>query len=201
VRNIIALVLVLAAGGAGPGPAVAQVRAGIRAGASLSSALVRDSITETLSVTPRPGMSLTLSLDAPISETYRVEVAFSSSWSRLVERSAGDSRTVVDLAVWHPRLVLEWRLTRDLRLRGSAGALLYRPRHTGGNLFQQGLPIIPVLGAGVGFERPLAGGFHLTADAAWTIHRFTTTSLRAAGFVGERPVQRATVSAGLKREW
>jgi hypothetical protein len=199
VRPLIALVVFLVASRAAP--AAAQVRAGIRAGASLSSTLVRDSITEPLSVAPRPGMSLTLSFDAPISDTYRVEIAFTSSWSRLVERSAGESRTVVDLAVWHPRLVLERRLTRELRLRGSAGALLYRPRHTGGNLFQGGSPVIPVLGAGVGIERPLPGGFDLTADVSWTIHRFTTASLRAAGFVGERPVQRAAVSAGVKRTW
>jgi hypothetical protein len=81
-----------------------------------------------------------------------------------------------------------------------AGAIIYRADRTASNLFRDGSPPMPLLGFGGTLDRELGNGLRLTFDLGYDVHRFSTPSLRDAGFRGDRTVHRVGLSIGLSRE-
>ena len=180
-------------------PVLAQTRLGVHAGGTLASALVRDSIVQPLTLRSAPGPGVRFTLDTQLSPVYQAGVSLATTWGPLRERTPDASRDVVHLASWHPAVTLRRRIGAALSAWASAGAIMYRPDRSAGTLFAQGAPIVPVLGLGVGLARPLGGNLALVLDAGYDVHRFTTTTLRDAGFIGERVVHRVVVSLGVTR--
>jgi hypothetical protein len=193
------LLAALAALATWPLPLNAQSRLGIHGGGAWTSALVRDSITEPLAVRPAPGPGVAFSFDTPLGPGYRLEVRLGTTWSRLVEHTAGESRDIVSLAVWHPAVILTRQVVPGLSARAGLGALVYRPEETTANLFAHGSPIVANLGLGLQAERQVGAGLHLALDLTYDAHRFTTGSLRNQGFTGERVVHRLAVFLGVRR--
>lgn len=184
---------------AAPTPALAQTRVGVQAGGAITTALVRDSITEPLAVRSAPGPGVRFTLDTRLNAAYHVGVSLATTWGPLQERTPGSSRDIVQLVSWHPAVTLRRRVRGALSAHASVGALVYRPDRSAGTLFARGAPILPVIGLGLGFERTVGRDIALVMAAEYDVHRFTTTALRDNGFAGERVVHRVIVSFGVTR--
>jgi hypothetical protein len=180
-------------------PAAAQTRVGARAGASLMSSLVNDSIVQPLSIRPGPGPAIGFWIETRLDPTYTVSLGLQTAWSTIFRHEAGSKTAVVPVSTWTPVISLGRTLNRNVTAYGRLGAIIYRADRTASNLFRDGSPPAALLGAGIGGERPLAGDLRLTLDLTYDVHRFSTPSLRAAGFVGERLVHRVGVSVGVSR--
>ncbi|MBI4420752.1 MAG: hypothetical protein HY560_08000 [Gemmatimonadetes bacterium] len=180
-------------------PAAAQTRIGLQAGVIATSPLVRDSIVEPLSVRPDPAPTIGFWLETRLDATYRLGLGLATAWSRLARRSPSETVEVVPLTVWSPALTLRRDLRPGVSARATLGAMVYDPDHRAGTLFSQGSPVIPVVGAGLSYDRSVGGDLLLRIDLGYDVHRFTTTALRDRGFSGERAVHRVGVSVGVSR--
>jgi len=180
-------------------PAVAQTRVGARVGLALSSVLVRDSITQPLAARSNLAPAIGFWFDNRLGSTYRLDLGLTMAWSRLRQRGPNGAREIVPLTLWSPTLSLSRTVIPGVTARATVGAMIYDPDRTRATLFSKGSPVLPLVGAGITVERPLKDGLLLTADLGYDLHRFTTTTLRNQGFVGERLVHRAMLSLGLSR--
>ncbi len=192
--------LLIAALSTAPGILSAQtLRLGVSIGALTSTALVKDSVVFAVSVAPRPAPGFAFWAETRLNPRYRLSAGLHTAWSRL-QRTENDSTvSVVPLATWTPTVTLDRALLEGLGVYASAGAVLYRADRTSANLFRRGSSPRPVFGAGVRYDRPLAGGLVLTGRLGYDFHRFSTPSLQEMGFRGERPVHRIGLSVGVSR--
>jgi hypothetical protein len=188
-------VLVLASGS----PLRAQLRVGAAAGGTVSSVLVRDSITVPVTVTPKPGAQIAFWLETRLNSTYRVSASLSTAWSTLSRTEERASTGVVPLATWTPAVTLDRVVLPGLSVGASAGAVIYRADRARSNLFRLGANPAPVFGANLRFDHPTAGGLVLTGRLGYDVHAFTTPALRDAGFRGSRPVHRVAITFGVSR--
>ncbi|MSR06464.1 MAG: hypothetical protein EXR93_05265 [Gemmatimonadetes bacterium] len=180
-------------------PATAQLRIGLRAGVTGSSALVTDSIVQRISARTAPAPNLGFTLENDLDSLWRVALGFSTSWAHLSRHSGDSSEVIVPLTVWTPTLSLSRVMLRSIVARASIGAIAYDPDHTDGNLFSGGAPILPLVGFGLGTERTAGNGLRMIIELAYDLHRFTTTKLRDDGFSGAQSVHRLTLSLTLSR--
>ena len=180
-------------------PAAAQLRIGLRAGMTGSSALVTDSIVQPISARTAPAPNLGFTLENDLDSLWRVALGFSTSWAHLSRHSGDSSEVVVPLTVWTPTLSLSRVMPRSIIARAFIGAAVYDPEHTNGNMFSGGAPILPLVGFGLGTERTLDNGLRVTLALDYDLHRFTTTRLRDDGFSGAQSVHRLTLSLTLSR--
>ena len=181
-------------------PALAQSRVGARIGLTGSSTLVRDSIVQALSIRPNLAPTIGFWIESRLDLVYRVDLGLDMAWSQLTQHTPGAAAAdVVPLTSWTPTISLRRLVHRNIAARATMGALIYDPDQKTSNLFRRGAPVFPLLGLGATMERSVGGGLLLTLDLRYDFHRFTTASLRDAGFVGQRPVHRLTLALGVSR--
>lgn len=179
-------------------PLPAQIRVGVRGGALATSALVRDSIVQPVSVRPGVAPNLGFWIESQLNAAWRVSAGLGMAWSRVSRHSPGSAEKVVPLTVWSPTVGLTRRLG-GAQVRASIGAVVYHPDHSDGNLFSEGAPIIPLLGLALGIEHEMINSIRYALELGYDAHRFTTTSLRNNGFSGEQLVHRLSLSVSLSR--
>ena len=197
-RQAGAAALALAAMVPATGPAAAQVRVGIRTGLVATSALVRDSIVETISLRPNPALTVGADIETQLTPSARVAVGLSLGRSDLVSRSPNGNIPVTTLTVWHPSVMLRQRATDWLSVEVHLGALLYDPSRRDGTIFRDGAPVEPVLGVGLEAVRPVSRRLLIGAGVGYDVHRFTTSTLQIRGFSGETTVHRVRVHMTLR---
>ncbi|MBI4502561.1 MAG: hypothetical protein HY700_15550 [Gemmatimonadetes bacterium] len=179
--------------------ASAQTRIAIRAGATGSSALVRDSIIQAFSVRPEIGPSIGFGIETGLDTRYRVGVSLSTTWGHLRRYEAAGSAEVVPLSTWTPAVSLYRILFPSISAGATVGAVIYRADRRASNLFRRGSSPMPLVGLGVRAERPMTNGLRLSLSLQYDVHRFSTPALADAGFSGERPVHRLSASVGVSR--
>jgi len=182
-----------------PAAAPAQVAIGARVGVQLTSALVRDSVVEPITVQVKPAPVFGLALDAPLGGPYMVVAGVALSRSDVVAHSASGDVTLTGLTVWHPTLAVRRSVRPWIGVEARVGAIVYAPSRRTANLFQDGAPVDATLGAGVQVERRLGSGFAAGLSLQYDATRFTTKTLQAQGFVGATVVHRVALSATIRR--
>lgn len=188
-----ALALVMLA----PSVLPAQVTFGARLGAVWSSNLARDSIVTTVTTRPNIAPLIGLRVELPIYNTYRLAAEVAASHSTLVGRSSDGNASVTGLTVLSPTLA--FRVPANPWLAGEArvGAALYTASRKTGTLFSAGVPIEPTLGLGIAADRPLGRSWVVAVALQYDVHKFTTTALRAHGFVDASVVHRVALMLAL----
>ncbi len=166
-----------------------QLRFSISGGAIVWSDLVSDSIVAPLTVRPNVSPTVAVAAHGELGKSghLRVRIAVSRGDLNVTER--GSSVTVTTLTTWHPSIDLSQRLLGANEIHLNIGVLFFAPGDATGTLFSEGSPALPT--AGIGLSRPLPlGGMPISLEANVDFHRFSTNSLRSAGFSGERTVGR-----------
>jgi hypothetical protein len=163
------------------------------------STLVHDSIVQPISVRPDIAPAIGFWVERPIDSAYSVSAGLTTAWSRLARHEAGTTLEVITVSTWTPNVALSRTVYQNIRIYTRAGAIIYRADRTASNLFRNGSSPMPMLGFGATLDRELGNGLRLTLDLGYDIHRFSTPSLRDAGFRGERAVHRVGLSIGVSR--
>jgi hypothetical protein len=179
--------------------AAAQTRIGVKAGGAGMSLLVRDSIVKPFTVKPDLAFSAGFWVEHPLDSSYTVSAGLGTAWSNLSRHEAGVTTEVITLTTWTPSLTLSRVVYQTVRVYGRAGVIVYRADRTESNLFREGGPVLPLVGFGATVDHELGEGLRLTLDLGYDVHRFTTQSLRDAGFQGQRVVHRVALTIGLSR--
>jgi hypothetical protein len=182
-----------------PAPVPAQVTLGARIGALWSSNLVRDSIVTTVTARPRIAPLVALRVEIPLRDSYRIAGELAASHSTLMSYSPDGDAPVTGLTVLAPALAIRVPATPWLTGEARLGAVLYAPSRKTGTLFSAGSPIRPTLGLGLSADRPLGRLWGLAIAVQYDVHKFTTTALRAQGFVDESVVHRVAIMLALSR--
>jgi hypothetical protein len=180
-------------------PAVAQLRVGIQAGVTATSALLHDSIVQPITVQPGLAPSFAFTLETALDSTWSFSLGLGTAWSSLSQQSAGASQQVVPLTVWTPTVSLARTIRGPVVARASIGAIVYDPDHSAGNLFSQGSPRDPLVGVAVDFRQTRSGGMRYAVELGYDAHQFTTSALRSDGFSGAQLVHRITLSVSISR--
>lgn len=191
------LLLAAALALAAPAPAGAQVRLSALIGVTGSSALVTDLIFQPIEVTPALAPTFLLSASIPVATRLRasLDLGYSSSTADLIEngQTTGEVGTLgaftASAALTGPLLLrqLSWRL--------SLGLLKYLPSDDGG-VFQGGVPVAALFGAGLDWRQPLSDRWAGVLGLRYDFHLFSTPDLEAAGFVGSQQVSRLGLAVG-----
>ncbi len=185
--------------GLAPATAPAQVAIGARAGVQLTSALVHDSVVESITVQVKPAPVFGVWLDAPLGGPYIMVAGVALSRSDVVAHAASGDVSLTGLTVWHPTLAVRRAVRPWIGIEARVGAIIYAPSKRTANLFQDGAPVDATLGAGVQVERRLGGGFAAGLSLQYDATRFTTQTLQTQGFVGATVVHRVALSATIRR--
>ena len=182
-----------------PAPVCAQVTFGARIGALWSSNLVRDSIVTTVTTRPRIAPVVALRVEVPVRDRYRIAGELAASHSTLMSYSANEDVHVTGLTVLVPALTVRVPATPWLTGEARVGAVLYAPSRKTGTLFSAGAPIRPTLGLGLSADRPLGRAWVVAIALQYDVHKFTTTALRAQGFVDASVVHRVAIMLAFSR--
>lgn len=180
-----------------PSAGGAQVQVGVRAGAIVSSNLLTDSIVEPLRIRQNLAGFLGVTVDTRLDQRYRVGVAVQVSRSDAVLRSPGEESVITSLTVWHPSVTLRQSFGRA-EVEASLGVLVYNPSIEVGTIFSGGAPAEPVVGLGVSLTQPV-GMITAGLELRYDVHRFSTATLRNAGFSGETTVHRVAIGISIVR--
>jgi hypothetical protein len=195
-RSLLVGSLVLSA--LGVSTAAAQLDYYGRAGATFSTALVKDRIIDEIEIKPELAPTLAFGAALPIAPRYRagLEAAFTtggySSEEAGVESDLGTLRTGSLI------LALDGPVTSTLRWRAGVGLLGYFPSEERG-IFLSGGTTRFLAGAGLDYRYPVMTRWDLMASLRYDFHRFTTNELQARGFSQHQGVQRISASIGLAR--
>jgi hypothetical protein len=173
-----------------PLPLRAQVTAGLRLGAVGSTALARDSIVAPVTARQNIAPLVGLRVEIPLRGVYRVAGELDVSRSNLMSRSDVSQTVVTGLTTWQPTIAVRVPATPWLTGEARLSAIMYAPSRKTGTLFSAGAPIRPALGLGITAARSLGRSWNLAVALQYDIHRFTTTALRARGFVDDTVVHR-----------
>lgn len=170
-------------------PLASQARIGLGLGGVWSSALLRDSVVAPITVRPAIAPSLLLELSGALDSLYRIGLYLTVARGPVRTHSAGASQSLVTITTWEPALRLSRRVTM-LEMGVTAGLRVVDPAAAVG-VFRDGGTTSPVIGATLALAGPRVGGMDALLQASWSAARFSTTSLRLAGFTGEQTVHRA----------
>src|SRR5262249_49580381 len=103
------------------------------------------------------------------------------------------------ISTWAPAITLSRAITGTFRAYAKVGLMIYRADQVAGNLFREGWTPTPIVGGGITATRSLVSGLHLVLDLGYDVHRFSTPSLRDAGFEGVRAVHHVGLTFGVSR--
>lgn len=166
----------------------AQLRFSVSAGAIVWSDLVRDSIVDPLNVRPNVSPTLAVAAHGELGRSWQMRLRIAVSRGDLNVTERGSSVTVTTLTTWHPSIDFSHRLFGANKIHLNVGVLFYAPGDAAGTLFSGGSPA--PLTVGIGFRPLPLGGTPISLEANLDFHRFSTNSLRSAGFSGARTVRR-----------
>jgi len=183
-----------------PAVSAAQVTVSARLGLVASTALLEDSIVEAISLRPNPAPSVGIAIDTRLDPHYAVGAGIAVSRSDLRSRAASGDASVTTLTLWQPSIFLRYGANPWLGLEARAGALIYDPSTTVGNLFSGGAPVAPSLGLTASAERPLGGRLRAGLALQYDVHRFTTSTLENRGYSGSTVVHRIGVAVTLRHQ-
>jgi len=180
-------------------PAGAQTRVGLRTGITTSSRLVRDSLgTEAVESRINPAAVLGVLFDTRVRSDILLGASIAVGRSNLVRQTVDEKVAIARLTIWHPSISVGHPLSPWLEGHARLGVLVYRPDRQLGTIFGTSAPTATTYGAVVSASRPLGGRLLGSIDVAYDYHRFGTTTLRIAGFVGETSVHRLTIGATVR---
>ena len=180
-------------------PARAQLSAEGLVGAAWSSPLAKDVIVNPITLQPRIAPSLALSLGTWVDQRYHIGGRVRWARSTLARHEIGERTSVIPLTVWTGTLVFGRRMWRCVAAELWFGGLKYAPSgDADGTIFQDGSPLMALLGLGVRVDRPVTDRLTLGVHAGYDVHQFETQTLRAAGFTSGRIVHRISLSATLR---
>jgi hypothetical protein len=177
----------------------AQVFLEVRAGAQGSSDLVRDSITQEITVRPKTAPSIVVAAGSPLNVKW--SLALSLRWTRsdLMRTEAGEEAKLLPLTVWTGMLAVRRSLTDWASVEGSIGGVKYAPGgDLDGTIFQDDSPLVPAVGVVGRVERGFGSRWTAGFELAYDFHRFTTQALRVVGLGEARSVHRVAASILLR---
>jgi hypothetical protein len=192
--HIVALAGVLAAGAAVP--AAAQVRLTALVGITGSSALVKDQVIEPIEVKPALAPTLFLSASLPVAKTLRasLDLSYGTSTANITE-GGSDAGDAGSLGAFTAAASLVGAISSRLSWRLSLGVLQYMPSDKQG-IFADGVPLAALFGAGLDYQHPFSDRWSGVLGIRYDYHRFSTSALEAAGFVGSQQVSRLGLALG-----
>jgi len=178
----------------------AQVTVGFQAGARYTSALVHDSIVAPFDVRPGLGPAVAVAVATSPERPWATAVTLDFSTGQLVRRDAdGSSSNLGRVSTLSLTVGVSRRLAAGFIVRAGVGGLKYLPSEDSG-IFRLGSGSLAGLGAlTLGHVLPLRAGRHLSVEARYDLHPFTTPALRAEGFDSSRLVQRLALT--LRTDW
>ena len=178
----------------------AQVAVGFQAGVRYSSALVHDSIVAPFDVRPGLGPAVAVTVATSPERRWATAVTLDFSTGQLVRRDAdGSSTNLGRVSTLSLTVGVSRQLAAGFIVRAGVGGLKYLPSEDSG-IFRLGSGSLAGLGAlTLGHVLPLGPGRHLSVEASYDLHPFTTPALRAEGFDSSRLVHRLALA--LRTDW
>jgi len=167
-----------------------QVRIDVTAGARYTTRLVHDRIVTPFDVRAGLAPALSLSASLPLDPPWRLAGVLDVSTSNVARYDAGGGTapitglTTVSLGLGLARPLKPWL---DGRL--VLGAIKYFPADRVG-LFQDGGPFFPFGQLTFDAAPPFAARQGLALELRYDIHKFTTSALRAEGFISSQVIHR-----------
>lgn len=180
-------------------PLAAQWTIQFSAGGRYSSALVRDSIVNPVTVRPALGAAFAVTLTSPVQRGWSGEAAIDVTVAGHERKEAGATVDLGGLTTVAVSVALRRELAPRLAARAGAGALFYAPEQDAG-IFRNGTGSFRPLGlAALTWAPRLGARWGLALETRYDVHRFTTPALRGVGLVDSRVVHRVAlaVRAGL----
>jgi len=192
--HIVALAGVLSAGAALP--AAAQVRVTALVGVTGSTALVKDQVVQTIEAKPALAPTLYVSASLPVAKTLRagLDLSYGTSTVNITE-DGSDAGDAGSLGAFTAAAALIGEISTRLSWRLSLGVLQYSPSDKQG-IFADGVPLAALFGAGLDYRHPFSDTWTGTLGVRYDYHKFTTSALEAAGFVGSQQVSRLGLALG-----
>ncbi len=191
-------VLVMLASGAVPLSGQATVR--LTLGATYSSTLARDQIVADRNLYLHTSVAPTVAagVSLPTGRGYRVvlEGEYAHSSVYMTEDSARSNLWGLGTATL--LALLDGPLTKSVRWEVGGGRIFYLPAERIG-LFQSGGPGAWTFAAGASWARPISPHLAVLATLRYTLHDFTTATLKASGFQQSESVHRVGLLIGLER--
>jgi hypothetical protein len=173
----------------------AQAFVEIRAGAQGSSVLVRDSISQGISVKPQVAPSIVLAGGSALNDRWILALSLRWAKSDLMRQESDQEARILPLGVWTGMLAVRRTVTNWASVEGSIGGIKYAPGgDLNGTVFQEDSPLVPAIGAAARIEWGIGSRWGAGLEVAYDFHRFTTQALQTAGFRGARPAHRVGLS-------
>lgn len=176
----------------------AQANYFLRVGAVGASRLLRDFVTQPITVRQSVAPVVGLGGSMPIGPGFRAGLEATLASGTFHSTELGVETDLGTLRTGSLTAFLEGPLYRGLRWHVGLGGINYWPADEAG-IFGRGGTTRFLAGGGADYRRPIHPRWDLMASARYDYHRFSTEELRARGFSHAQAVGRVSLTVGVAR--